>query len=255
MRFDIQNLNEKGKYKTGTIVRHGRWWLNFDTDHRASLHCEWNWFCSFFGVELSLGTGDNTAIGLHVACCLISVWISLDYWKLANWISARTKRPDQKYGNGRTFGMRIFDGTIWFDCYHDPMEWRSSDPKWQHFNVVPMDVLFGRPKYSERDLDHQRVEVPMPEAAYPATVKMFESTWKRPRLPWAKKIIRAEITPDKPIPFPGKGENSWDCGGDATHSMTCAADSPFKAAMALSESVMRDRVRHGGQNWRPAVSA
>lgn len=253
MRFHIQNLNER-KYKSGALAKHGRWWMHFGQKN-TSVHCEWNWFTRFFAAEVSLATGDSDAISIHLACCLVSVWLSFSHYRLANWLSDKTRRPDQKYGNGRTFGIRIFDGAIWFDFYNDPMEWRSADPKWQHFNFRPVDVLFGRPAHSERDLENARVEVPMPEGAYLATVRMFESSWKRPRWPIAKKLIRAEITPDKPIPFPGKGENSWDCGEDATHSMTCAADSPFKAAMALSESVMKSRVRHGGHAWRPRLAA
>ena len=253
MRFHIQNLNERSKYKTGSMLRHGRWW--FHLGKRSSLHCEWNWFTHFFGVDIDLGTHDDTAIGIHVACCLFSVWLCLNHWPLHQWLANKTKRAEDRHGSGRTFGLNVHDGAIWFEFYNDPMCWSSKDPKWQHFSIYPADVLLGRREYSERELETVRVEVPMPEGAYPATVKMVEACWKRSRWPFAKKLIRAEVTPDKPIPFPGKGENSWDCGEDATHSMTCSADTPFKAAMKLSESVMRDRVRHGGQNWRPAVTA
>jgi hypothetical protein len=65
--------------------------------------------------------------------------------------------------------------------------------------------------------------------------------------------IRAKITPDTPIPFPGKGENSWDCGEDATHSMTCNATNEQEAVAKLVASVLNDRYRHGGKNWRPAA--
>jgi hypothetical protein len=65
-------------------------------------------------------------------------------------------------------------------------------------------------------------------------------------------MVRAEITPDKPIPVPGKGENSWDCDDDASYGMTCAAQTPAEAVAHYSASIQRDRQRHGGNHWVPA---
>jgi len=91
------------------------------------------------------------------------------------------------------------------------------------------------------------------DGCYPATVRFFESTWKRPRWPWSKKIVRADIYPDTPIPYPGKGENSWDCDEDATHSMMTAEETELGAVVAMVESVLRSRYRHGGLSWRPKL--
>ena len=97
----------------------------------------------------------------------------------------------------------------------------------------------GRSKYSERDIETVRVNVPMPEGDYPATVQLDQAVWKRPRWPFAQKIHRADIELDKPIPIPGKGENSWDLDEDAIFSLTTPAKTPQEAVDALVRSAMK----------------
>ena len=95
--------------------------------------------------------------------------------------------------------------------------------------------------------------VPMPERAYPASVKLFESTWKRPRW-FASRMVRAEVKIEKGIPFPGKGENSYDCGDDALFGLTCKADTVEQAIAETVESALRNRRRYGGSvDWQPAA--
>jgi hypothetical protein len=154
--------------------------------------------------------------------------------------------------SGRSIGAIWQCWTLSINLWNDPMEWRSGDPWWWHITIHPVDLLLGHNQYEERTMATERVLVPMPEGAYPATVRMFESTWNRKRWPWPRRLVRAEITPDSPIPFPGKGENAWDCGEDSSHSMTTACETPLDAAMAMARSVMNDRLRYGsGWNYRP----
>ena len=81
----------------------------------------------------------------------------------------KTKRPDQKYGNGQEIGFSIFDGAVMIDLWNDPMETRcKEDPKWWHTYIVVKDVFLGRADYSTRILKTSRVKVPMPEANYSA---------------------------------------------------------------------------------------
>lgn len=250
MKFHSQNLNERGKFRSGSMFRHGRWWLNSANHHDWAVRCEWQWFSRTLSLEVGLATGED-AVSFSFCCGLIALYLSFSNPRLEKYLAKLTKRKEDRYSSGRTIGVRIFDNAVWIDLWNDPMSWHSKDPKWWHFNIRPIDLLLGREKYSERNLAMDRAEIPMPEGPYPANVRFFESQWKRSRWPWARKLIRAEITPDKPIPFPGKGENAWDCGEDATHSLTTVADTPLKATMAIVESVMRDRLRHGGRDWRP----
>lgn len=59
----------------------------------------------------------------------------------------------------------------------------------------------------------------MPEGSYRATVTIERDSWTRARW-FARRIERAHVDIHDPIPTPGKGENSWDCGDDALHSST-----------------------------------
>jgi len=128
----------------------------------------------------------------------------------------------------------------------------SVDPWWWHISIDWKRMLFGRMNYTRRELRTSRVEIPMPEANYLATVRFEEQIWKRSRLPWNSiRRVGCEIKPDVPVPFPGKGENSWDCGEDATHSMSCSATTEHEAVSHFVESILRSRYRHGGNMWRP----
>jgi hypothetical protein len=94
------------------------------------------------------------------------------------------------------------------------MGWSSDIPKWRHGNFNPVDFLFGRQKYSEDVLETVPVSLAMPEKTYTGTVKLLRSKWKRPRAWWTQTILYAHIDVPGGVPFPGKGENSWDCGED-----------------------------------------
>jgi hypothetical protein len=250
MRFHSQNLSENHDGSTPrSKFWNGRCWLHFET---FTIGLEWSFLVSRLSIGIGLADYDHALSG-HFCIGRVNLYWHLEYFPLYRWLEHKIKRPDQKYGNGRTIGFYWLDGSLSIDLWHDPMEHRRADPKWWHFYITPRDILFGRPVYSERVLKTSRVEVPMPEAVYPAEVKIEEATWKRPRWPWPLRRIRAKITPDTPIPFPGKGENSWDCGEDATHSMTCNATNEQEAVAKLVASVLNDRYRHGGKNWRPAA--
>lgn len=253
MLFHSENLNDKQGKRQGWILRHGRCWLHFSC-HNNTLAAEWCFQLCGPALELDLAHGsDDAAIGIHMGLIFFSFWLHFTNFRLERWISEKIKRPDEKYGNGRSIGFYWFQGTLWIHFWHDPMESRSADPWWWEFTFTPMDFFFGRVQCTHREIEKYRVEVPMPEACYPATVSIQEWKWKRSRLPWANRHIRSEITTDKPIPFPGKGENAWDCGEDATQSMMCGASTPAEAVAKLVESVLHDRYRNGGKLWRPQV--
>lgn len=155
------------------------------------------------------------------------------------------------YRVDRRIGFRIFDGALWIDGWVPENEWRRGDRRW---TIRPADLLFGKEHYKKHPLGTHRATVFMPEGDYLATVELFESEWKRPR-GWARRIQRATITPDTPIPIPGKGENSWDIDDDAIHSSTMPARTVADAVAGLYASVMNTRERHGGKNWMPEKGA
>jgi hypothetical protein len=58
--------------------------------------------------------------------------------------------------------------------------------------------------------------------------------------------MRVDLKIDKGIPHAGKGENSWDCGDDATYGMCCAVKNIAEGVGVLVGSVLHDRVKYGG---------
>jgi len=268
MRFHSQNLNERSHNRTGSMLRHGRCWLEFA---EVGWHFEWTLFKrSTIGAELSLADYDEDAIGGHIGIGFAAFYWGMKYRPLRRLMERITSRDSapREYEirdgvgnvskgsywstNGRQIGITWHDDCLWVNLWNDPMESRSADPKWWHISICPVDAVFGRSVYSETRLSTERVIVPMPEGGYASTVEIFESTWRRPRWPWMwRRMTRSTITPDTPIPFPGKGENAWDCGEYSTSSLTGPYDTAFKAAMAMSESVMRNRVRYGGWAYSP----
>jgi len=221
-----QDLNREYA-KPGRGVN-GRAWLHIN---RVTFGIEWVLFrWTGFNVSTWIG-GDENDLTLCLSLLFFSVYLSVD-----------NLLPYKALPRGwhRSTGVKVHDGTIWIDIWNDD-SWGGRGKKWwQDINIHVVDILLGRQQYSERDLYTERVDVVMPEGNYPATCLMFESTWKRPRW-FAKRLIRADIKPDKPIGFPCKGENSWDIGDDATYEMTCVAANPQEAAQKLSNSVMRNR--------------
>jgi len=146
----------------------------------------------------------------------------------------------------RHIQVSFHNGAAWFDIMTDPFSWSSKGSKWRSFSINPSDIIFGRMKYKSEDIETVHVPFAMPEAHYTLTVRRFRSTWWRPRFPWWKiRLLRAEVEPSNPVPVPGKGENSWDCGDDAIHSLTTPAKTVGEAVGSFFDSVDRQRSKHG----------
>ena len=247
MRFHSQNLHNRH----GSIWTSGRCWWHLTSV--LVLRAEWNLWSKRTVVSLDIATSDDTVVMVSLSPFLFSLWLAVDYYPLHRWIQDRIKPSKETYGNGREIELAWFEGSLRIVLWGDPMSWRAKDPWWiRGVHVNPTDLILGRTTYTESTLSVHAVEIPMPEGVYPGTVRLLEATWRRPRWPFQRLILRAEIVPATPIPFPGKGENSWDCGEDATHSLICEAASDWEAVGALVTSVLRSRYRYGGHTWRPA---
>jgi hypothetical protein len=257
--FHSQNLNERGRHlPDGSMWRHGRSWLHLNPSQsrRIVLGVEWAVWPrhKWLNIGLNLATHDDV-FSISFAPWLFSLHLSLEYWPWHSWLSNKIKRRDERYGNGRSIGISYSEDHLSLKLWSDPMEHRSSDPKWWSRGWFMRDVIFGAAKYTTSVLSIERVVVPMPEGGYPASVAIEKCTWERPRW-FTRTLIRSEIKPDTPIPFPGKGESEYDCGEDATHSLTCNATTGLDAALALTRSVMKSRIRYGsGWSYKPVVKA
>ncbi len=241
MYFNYQNLNDSPK----KYLSNARFWLG----RNFQINAEWSIPSNSYSISLDINGYGETAIGGHFSCGLFAIYINIQNRFLYNTFSHITKRSDQKYTNGRSIGLRISESTVWINLWSDPMEHRSSDPKWWHFNIDFGQLLKGKRVYSESILEERDIVVPMPEKSYPAKAKKVLRTWSYPR--WFKKeFLGVEIDIPGGIPFEGKGESAWNCGPDATRSMSTPAKTIAEAVGILIGSVLEDRVKNGGwSDW------
>lgn len=252
-----QNLNEREHGPDGPIVKHGRAWLNL---RKGQIH--WEWMLGRFecAAYAEIGGGESGRdLLFHIAIpFLISFFLVFEsLWPQrltpGKW-EPSTIRPGEKWFNPeqRKIGINFHSGMVWFSLWENSHEWSSRQPWWWQFTFNPLDFFLGSTRHSEETLQETDAEVPMPEGKYPAKVRLFLSTWKRPRWPFAQRIYRAHVDVEGGIPIPGKGENSWDIGDDAVFSITTPAKSVSEAIKAMADSALRTRYRHGGgYDWTP----
>jgi hypothetical protein len=247
MKIHSQNLNEKVGGRKGNILWHGRAWLYNDKQSSHVMSAEWVLFTHF--CHFKIGILDEEPLSLSFACFLFAVWLNFD---IHAWHAPLRKFFRVEGYEDRELSFSWHDNGLYWNLWTPSMEWSKVKHGRRQGAFHPVDFIFGKTKYSEIPISECNVEVPMPEGVYPAKIRLLEAQWKRPRWPFTwLRSRRAEVTPLKPIPFPGKGENSWDCGEDATHSMICSADTVEEAIGKMVASVMRDRMRYGGSKWRP----
>ncbi len=259
--YHSQNLNEKaipGTHReeiTGPLWRHGRcwwtWWDKSGHNKGSGLHASWKIPCRHVGVSLMIGNDFEEDVALHVGVGLASLWLSVEGVFPRCWHGRKDK--DGHYIGDIDTSLRFFDGGVWWNLWRDDSGWSRDVPRWRHGAWHPLDTFLGHLVYSSDTLSEQRIGIPLPEGVQPATVTFTRATWKRPRWPRALVITRANVTPDKPLPIPGKGENSWDMDDDAIWETTFPCDNVERAIGHVVEDVLRTRRRHGGsREWQPA---
>lgn len=250
-RVDWQNLNEVGAGH-GSILRHGRAWYrpaNYFSDNKRHSSLAWSWNFEprrWFGLSVDLFDGDSERdLGFSVHLGFAHFWLTFE-----NVLNRWGGYPRHSWAH--TWGVTLFEDHLNFqihnagsDCY-DCKGWKG----W-HKGFFVSNLIFGRTKHEQKVLSVHEAVVPMPEGNYPATVKIVEDSWKWSRWPWPKVRLASEIEVKGGVPFPGKGENSWDCGEDAIISTGSSTPTVAGAVGAMVSSVLRNRERYGGKNWVP----
>lgn len=209
--------------------------------------------------------GDEQELQFHFSLFL-GVWITLERWLPRSWYPTRIS----KFGYGelpeeKEISVRIHNRSLWWNF------WRNDDEgfnkTWRKGCFHFVEFIIGRADCSHKETEHEDFILPYYEGNY--AIRVIESlwTWKmRRRLFFfldKKDLLRYEVKAgyqdggvfiDKPIPHQGKGENSWDCGEDATFSISFGVGrikSTREAALEFWKSTMKDRIRYGGKNWLP----
>lgn len=239
-KFHWQNLNDLPNGKVGQPI-YGRCWYRIIDE--ITLRFEWNLKAHFCHIYINFNKGDD-AISTSFALPPVAFWFSVENTYLNKMFSKLFK--DCYYG--REFGIRIIEWIVFWNIFSSDWGWSSDIPKWKDGSINILDLLFGKQKYSTETISEKEIEVPMLEKNYKAKIKMFESTWKRPRW-FAEKLLRAEIDMIEPIPEPGKGTCDYNCGDDATFGITVPAKTPEEAVGKLVESVLESRMKRMG-SWK-----
>ncbi len=218
-------------------------------------------------ISLSFGLGFYVVASLRVLPWSFRKWTYAWANRRADANKARGKGSTWAHEldpmDGRETGFTIHDGSVWVNLWHNDSCWASGDKDvwpWEgngwNWTIHVVDWLLGPMEYEKGGVvDEEDVYVTMPEGGYPAHVTINKVRWGRRwrKGPWH---YRASVDLLVPIPFPGKGENSWDCDDDATHAVTLAAEpdrmSVSDAARKVAMDALQTRERRGGLDWRPA---
>lgn len=236
MFFHWQNLKKEDRTKH---LLYGRAWV-------GEFNIEWSVPTRFWHIHLNLNYYDEAAVGFSVALGLFSFHIETRNRWLYNKLERITKRKDQTYTNGRIIGLSYHDKALWVSLWDDPMESRGVDPWWWDFVIHFDDLLLGKAKHNLEVLQEGETKIDMPEGVYDAKYKVEKRTWKRSRWPFA--TTRTGIYFDIPvgIPHEGKGENSWDCGMDATFGTGTHWDGRLhEATKRVAMQCLQTRQRYG----------
>lgn len=248
-----------------------RWWwhMPFKWKNRGCLNIELSHqFRKHPHCLLSFCIADEPGIGFSLAVPFLFYFhIAVEHnlvYKLTNYFGRNSKpfrMPDGRMvtsSENREVRFAVHDWSLWWEIWRDSSSWDSGTPKWRSGVFHPLDALFGRMVHEEKICCHNLGQLNMPEMAYQVLIEWSDITRYRKRWkawPFLEKYQRSDLVPQFPIPHPGKGENSYDCGEDATFSMSCQADSNYDALNKLYNSVMRSRERHGNCSdpmaWRP----
>lgn len=192
------------------------------------------WARSF--CHVSFGFDGEDGWGVSLALPGLAVW-----WRLAGVFPRINKEREVK--------VSVHGNAVWWTVWRDWRDgWSRRIPRWREGSFHFDDFLLGPSKCSQRVVEERAITVPMPERSYPATAKLVEYTWKRPRW-FVRRMMRVQIDLPEGIPHEGKGENSWDCGTDATYGITTGECRTIAAGVGvLVGSVLEQRIKHGG--WR-----
>jgi len=236
-----QNLNEDSKGNIrGSKFWHGRSWLKWK-EGACGLGVKWiigkqACFCHAY---VQVGGEDLLKIGIALPWVFV-LWFHVDM---------KHKRQEEM-----EIGLNLFKGLLSWKIWSRSNEWHMDTPRWRGGSLYIPDFILGKRKYSSETIDEDRVFIRMPEECYHGNCRISRDTWRRSRWPWPLILTRATIELDKPIPIPGKGENSWDQGDDAVHSMTMCATTKEEAALILQNSVLDTRKRWGWRDGRAPSS-
>lgn len=244
----------------------------FDKDRFSKmLSFEISGFDSSPSIKFAM-EGSEREVVFHIAF-LIGLWITVrgipDSWFPQEYNSY----GKQYYPCDREIRLTLIDfHLLVFSCWLDPNSWHRKDNGWRQWSINFQRLIQGKHNCEFINIETKQMLLPFYEGNYNVEVikKMRIDSWQR----WFTRMsISFEVKCgyynndnkwiDVPIPHEGKGENSWDCGEDATWSSSFPAtfrrNKKFAmktcedAALYFWQCMMETRIRYGGSHWMPKI--
>ena len=262
-----QNLNECrhcGQVKG--FPWHGRGWKRFydieKVSHGKEFSTEWYFFSrrnKQFTLSVEIGSGDaEDGVMLHLS---VPFLFNL-FFEWEGYLPSQVRKVDGKYVDFRRDYSLRYDfsfgqwGSLWWKWGARPDSWDSSVPRWREGSFDPADFVLGREKFSSETLDTKAYDIHLPEGSYPVRVTRSRDSWKRPRWPFPRVREAFEVKgPEKGVPVPGKGENSYDCDEDSVYSTYMRGPKSHDEAVdRFVADIEKTRSKYGGSDWRPTLN-
>jgi len=114
--------------------------------------------------------------------------------------------------------------------------------------------MLGPPVTREKEIvkSVEEVTVWLPEGAYPGRVELWIEHVRFRFQPWRNRDdYLGTFYSEHWLPFPGKGENSWDCGDDGFKDLTINAVTVGQVVTGVVSKVIHQRERYGRYDWQP----
>lgn len=237
----------------------------------------WRWSTK---VEVAVGGEDNMLqfglqlpilgqahIGFRVPRAITRGWVhhrrefalELDGF----WPEVRIAYDDQM-ADMASYYRREYEGKPLPDYLNRATLWPGWRLRVNKYRWSPRNLLLGRAVHRETPLGVEvETVVPLPEGCYPAKVTFHRDSVKRARWPWPiRDQVVAQVVTEDYMPWPGKGENSWDMDDDGTkghHTVIGPGRigddvGNLDVARAVAETVayvLRQRAKYGSVNWKP----
>lgn len=250
----FQNLNESKKQLFHFRGTWSLWWHNKLGRHTDLQLLRYE-FSSGRNLRFEIGFGEDPGISFSIGLFLFSVYLTFPFFNV------RAGR--------RVTGFYFHEWVFVWSFWKNPWERSNKDPFWRSWYFRIDDFFLGSSETLEDDI------IGGEDLFFTLGGKEFKIDsvqFKRKRrfrrfIPYSlyhNTWVSIEIKCDKPPMHSGKGENSWDCGDDATYGLYCSWDKNkpswknSKESMKLAvdyyvEHVLKDTKRYGGSESERGV--
>jgi hypothetical protein len=237
--FHSQNLNEDRRGNPKGFPFEGRCWLRLNGVKQATISLEWALRTSAAHASVNVDPGESKIL-LSWALPPVSLYLGFESWLLLKSILKNIKGYED-----RELGISFHDWTLWWNVWHPSTSWHSKTPKWRSGNFSFKDFTLGKRTYREEPYEIRDVVIPMPEGSYKAKATLYNAIRGFERIPFERDCLTVKIDMERPIPFSGKGENSWDCGEDGIYGHTGQARTIEEGIAHVVQSVLETRKKRG----------